>query len=185
MLQYVMANLTVALMPGNKFLNGILLGSAECFAMVFSRFLLKRFDDMKAFKIIYAIGAISYLILVMFPSSPRMTYLAVILMVTCIGGWDNISLLIVELRVPPNNVAAVSLMLRTVAVSSGILAPTISALPPPLPYIFSLCLATAGFIASLYLPKAGTHLPAVEKTADDNFKLVDKDTEEPTPIHNR
>lgn len=149
MLQYVMANLTVALLPGNKFVNGILLGTAECFAMVFSRFLLKRLSDISAFRVIYAIGAVSYLILVSFPGSPQMTYLAVILMVTSIGGWDNISLLIVELRVPPNNVAAVSLMLRTIAVSSGIFAPTISALPAPLPYIFSLLLATAGFVASM------------------------------------
>ena len=167
MLQYVMANLMVAKLPGNIFLNGILLGSAESAAMVFSRLLLKNMTDMQAFKIIYGLGAFSYLILVVYPESARATYIAVVLMVSSIGGWDNISLLIVELRVPPENVAAVSLMLRTMAVSSGILAPTISALPAPLPYLFSLCLATAGFVASRNLPAPGTHLTAVEETKDN------------------
>ena len=101
MLQYVLANLMIAKLPGNKFYNGILLGTAECLAMLFSRFLLKRSSDIAAFKIIYGCGACSYLILIAFPSSNLMTYIAVVLMVTCIGGWDNISLLIVELRVPP------------------------------------------------------------------------------------
>ena len=46
MFQYVMANLMVAKLPGNKFLNGILLGTAESAAMVFSRLLLSHLNDM-------------------------------------------------------------------------------------------------------------------------------------------
>ena len=84
MLQYVMANLMVAKLPGNIFLNGILLGSSESAAMVFSRFLLKNMDDMQAFKIIYGIGAFSYLILVVFPESDYATCLSVVFMVSSI-----------------------------------------------------------------------------------------------------
>ena len=77
---------------------------------------------------------------------------------------------------PPQNVAAVSLMLRTMAVSSGILAPTISSLPAPAPYLICLFVATAGLIASRNLPAPGAHLSAVEETKENQFKLVDQTT---------
>ena len=118
--------------------------------------------DMTAFRVVYGFGAFSYVIMIVFPESDVMTYIAVVLMVTCIGCWDNISLLIIELRVPPNNVAAVSLMIRTISVSLGIFAPTISSLPEPYPYVVSLCAATFGLLASLNLPAPGLHLNAVE-----------------------
>ena len=84
-----------------------------------------------------------------------LAYLANVLMITSIGGWNNINLVIIELRVPPNNVAAVLLMVRTISVFSGALAPSVSILPAPIPYLVLLSVSTAGLIASLYLPEPG------------------------------
>ena len=36
-----------------------------------------------------------------------MTHIAIVLLIVSIGGWLNINLLIMELRVPPESVAAV------------------------------------------------------------------------------
>ena len=46
--------------------------------------------DIQAFTLIYCLGAASYLILTFFPHSPQLAYLATILMITSVGGWDNI-----------------------------------------------------------------------------------------------
>ena len=66
---------------------------------------------MTAFRLISGFGAISYILMISFPDSDLMTYIAIVLMVTSIGCWDNISALIIELRVPPDNVAAVTLFI--------------------------------------------------------------------------
>ena len=106
----VLAFLMIA-RPGDKFSNGILLSTAQCMAIFCSRFLLNRLHDMTAFRLISGFGAISYILMISFPDSDLMTYIAIVLMVTSIGCWDNISALIIELRVPPDNVAAVTLFI--------------------------------------------------------------------------
>ena len=125
----------------------------------------------------------SYFILVFFPENYMLTYIANVLMITSIGGANNINLLIIEMRVPPSNVAAVSLMIRTMSVSSGVLASTVASLPAPFPFIVLFAIATAGLLASMRLPPPGEHLPSVEVTGDNKFKLVDKETSSPTSIH--
>ncbi len=96
-------------MPGNKFYNGILFGLAECAAMLISNLLLLYMDDIVAFKLVFFIGVTSYLLLVYIDEemSPFLAHLATGMLIISIGGWLNINLLIMELRVPPNKVAAV------------------------------------------------------------------------------
>ena len=133
---------------------------------------------MAAFRLVYSLGAISYFILIFFPDSENMTYLASVLMVTSVGGWDNIGLLIMELRVPPTNVAAVSLMIRTMAVSSGIFAPTVAALPAPMPYCLMLFVATCGLFATFNLPTPGEHLPSVKVTGKNKVIKVENENDD-------
>jgi len=46
--------------------------------------------DLTAFTIVYICGLVSYLILIIFPDSIMLTYLANVLLLTGIGGWINI-----------------------------------------------------------------------------------------------
>ena len=89
--------------------------------MVVSNILLLYFHDIVAFRCVFGTGIVSYFMLVFSEYlSLALTYLAIVLLTVSIGGWLNINLLIMELRVPPENVAAVQLMTRTMAVGSAI-----------------------------------------------------------------
>jgi len=106
--QHSTIQLFIAKMPGNKFYNGILFGLAESLAMVVSNLLLLYLDDMLAFRIVFSCGIVSYIALVLCETaSPLLAHFSTVLLIISIGGWLNINLLIMELRVPPNNVAAV------------------------------------------------------------------------------
>ena len=94
--------LCVAKLPGNRYLNGIIFGCGEVFAMFFSQYLMDNFLDITAFWVVYALTVLSFLCLIFFSErSSMISYLANILFITGNGGWINIQLLILELRVPP------------------------------------------------------------------------------------
>lgn len=149
-------------MPGNKFYNGILFGISEALAMIVSNLLMLYLYDMTAYRIVFVTGILSYLMILfedMF--NPLFAYTATVLLVVSIGGLININLLIMELRVPPKNIAAVQLMTRTIATGFGVLAPIISSQPTPIPYIVLMSISTLGFLASTRLPVPGHHLPKI------------------------
>ena len=170
-------------MPGNKFYNGIIFGLSEIAAMVVSNILLLYFHDTIAFKCVFGTGIVSYIMLVFSNKlGLALTYIATVLLIVSIGGWLNINLLIMELRVPPENVAAVQLMTRTMAVGSAVLTPTIASLHPPIPYLVLLIVSFIGFLASTRLPIPGHHLPKVEATEDTKVKMVERESEKVTLV---
>ena len=129
-------------------------------------------------------GIVSYLMILFEEGfSPLFAYTATVLLVVSIGGLINIILLIMELRVPPKNIAAVQLMTRTIATAFGILAPTIASLSPPIPYIVLPIISTFGFIASTRLPDPGHHLPKVEYTEAKNAVIVTQESETAPMLH--
>ena len=94
--------LCVAKLPGNRYLNGIIFGGGEVFAMFFSQYLMNNLLDITGFWVVYALTVLSFLCLIFFSEgSSIISYLANILFITGNGGWINIQLLILELRVPP------------------------------------------------------------------------------------
>ena len=165
MIQYCILALYCAKVPGNKFYNGIIFGIGECSAMFFSGFLMKKFTDMKAFYIDMAILVAGESILILFPFPGLHTYIAVFLMIGMLGGWINILLLIIELRVPPTNVGSVTMICMTIAVGCSAAAPTISLLPSPFPIVMCFAITGVSFIATLFLPKPGQYLPKNDKNA--------------------
>lgn len=177
-MQHTTVRLFIAQFPGNKFANGILFGTAEVFSMLFSNILLLYLDDMVAFRIVFTFGILSYLLLIYceyerLTVNPWLTNIATLSLMGSIGSWVNINSLIMELRVPPKNIAAVQLLSRTIAVGVGVFSPSIAALKPPYPYIILLAASVVGFFASLRLPKAGNHLQIVKKTDDLKVQIVD------------
>lgn len=175
MVQYCVASLYVAKLPGNRYLNGIIFGCGEVFAMVFSNFLMNNLMDMTAFYVAYSCGLVSYLLLIFLAaSSPMLTYFANVLLITSIGSWFNTFLLILELRVPPQNVGSVSALVRTMAVGGSVIAPTIANMQAPFPHVCLMGLATFAFLLTFFLPAPGKNLPAVQKTGNESAVLIDK-----------
>lgn len=164
MMQFCMICLLCASIPGNKYQNGILFGSGEFFGMFFSQFLLTYFDDMKSFYIVAILGQFSYFIFIFFPSVGIHTYIATFTCICSIGAWFNCILLILELRVPPHKVGLTSVITRTMAVGSSVVAPFVVTLPPPYPYAIMSLISILGITVTFYLPPAGLYLPTTKKT---------------------
>lgn len=127
--------------------------------MIFSSFLMKRLHDVTAFRLVYFLGACGYMTLISFPESVWLPYIGIILLITSIGGWFNTTFLILEMRVPPQNVGSVSAIVRTMAVGASIVAPTISNLPTPWPLLTLAILAFCAMTLTFLLPPPGLHLP--------------------------
>lgn len=108
MVQYCSASLYLAKIPGNRYVNGIVFGCGEVWAMCFSSYLMNRLHDITAYRLVYFIGLCGYSTLILFPESVWLPYVGILLVITSIGGLFNTGLLILELRVPPQNVGAVS-----------------------------------------------------------------------------
>ena len=149
--------------------------------MIASNFLLLYFHDMIAFRLVFTVGVVSYFMLIFSETIGLMlTYFAIVLLIVSIGGWLNINLLIMELRVPPESVAAVQLMTRTMAVGSSVITPTIASLHPPIPYLVLLGFSICGCLASTILPVPGHHLPQMKETDDQKVKMVERGSENVT-----
>mmetsp|Transcript_15714 Transcript_15714/g.19756 ORF Transcript_15714/g.19756 Transcript_15714/m.19756 type:complete len:190 (-) Transcript_15714:288-857(-) len=175
MVQYCSASLYLAKIPGNRYVNGIVFGVGEVFAMVFSSFLMSRLLDTTAFRVIYFIGLAGYMILIFCAESVWLPYLGILMLITSVGGWFNTTLLILELRVPPQNVGSVSAIIRTMAVGAAVVAPTVSNLPSPWPMVSLASFAGFAFILTLFLPPPGQHLASqAQKTGEHSVVLVDK-----------
>lgn len=111
-LQHSTLQLFVAKLPGNKFYNGVLFGVAEVLSMLLSNMLLIYLEDIVAFKIVFLVGLFSYITLIVCSeidqlNLPWLSYTAILTLIGSIGAMLNINLLIMELRVPPKNIAAV------------------------------------------------------------------------------
>ena len=156
MIQFCVASLSVAKLPGSKYVNGIIFGFGEIFGMVFSNFLMNNLLDMTAFRVAYSLGLVSYLIIIFLAeTSSALTYVANVLTITSVASWFNTMLLILELRVPPQNVGSVSALVRTMAVGGSVVAPTIANLPAPWPHVCLMGLATFAMILTIFLPAPG------------------------------
>jgi hypothetical protein len=183
MLQFCVVMLGLDKMPGNKFINGIIFGCGEVVAMVSSNVLMTHMHDTSAFLVAYAFTLVSQLILTFFPEVTTLTYLGNIMLITGVGSWFNIMLLILEMRVPPQNVGAVSALTRTMALATAVTAPTIAQLAQPWPYVVLMAVAGLAMILSFALPPPGLHLPTAQKNEDQSVILIDRQTNMPVLAH--
>ena len=174
MIQYCSASLYLASISGNKYVNGICFGAAEVFTMVLTNYLMNNFHDLTAFRVIYGLGACAYFLLIFFSESVWVPYAGIMLLNMSIGGWFNTQLLVLELRVPPQNVGSVAAIIRTISVGAAISAPTISNLPAPWPLVTLAALAFFAMVLTFLLPPPGQFLPKTHKGDDFSVDLVDK-----------
>ena len=131
---------------------------AEVFSMIFSNFLLQKMRDISAFYVVFFIGIVSYTILICDNKGGILVYVAVVLMVISNGGWNNANLLIMEMRVPPSNIASVAIVIRTLASASGIGSASVAAIAQPYSFVVLVVISFTGFLASFFLPAPGQYL---------------------------
>ena len=73
------------MIPGNKFINGILFGFSEISGMIFSQMLVSNLKDMTSFYVSIAVGTTGYLIFLIFPQVGLHTYLATFFAVSSVA----------------------------------------------------------------------------------------------------
>ena len=73
-------------MPGHNIFNGVMVGIVNIIARITSLFLMKVTTDSKTFYISSIYGLIGYTIILFFSSEGFINYLALFLMIMCIGG---------------------------------------------------------------------------------------------------
>ena len=113
-------------------------------------------------------GFVGYSLLIFFPESSAVASVALVILVTSLGGLQNVFLLICEMCVPPSNIAAVAIMIRTIGQGAGVFASQIVALEPLHTYILLLSIAVVSFICSIFLPEPGLHLSQVQTSDEKN-----------------
>jgi len=138
--------------------------------------------DMTAFRIMYFIGLVSYLVVILLPNAQTLIYIATATTIVSTGGWFNTIFLVMELRVPHANIGSVSALTRTMAVGSSILAPTIANLAEPYPQVFLMSFAAFAFSLSFLLPPPGINMPTAQKREDNSVVLIDKQSNAPTYV---
>ena len=175
--QYLSISLYISLVPGNKFTNGILFGVAELFGMVLSQILVSNLSDIAAFYITVLMAEVGYMIFILFPTDGLHSYVATVLVMTAIASWLNLSYLLLELRVPPAKASISCVIIRTVSCFTGVVAPTIAAMPHTERFLLMAFLGGVGGLCGLCLPPAGLYLPATKKIGKHKVQLIDRQTE--------
>ena len=102
--------------------------------------------DSSAFYVVFFIGIVSYTILISDNKGGMLVYVAVVLMVISNGGWNNANLLIMEMRVPPSNIASVAIVIRTLASASGIGSASVAAIAQPYSFVVLVIISFTGFL---------------------------------------
>ena len=177
MIQYCSIRLYVNVIPGNKFINGMLFGFSEISGMLFSQVLVSNFKDITSLYVTIAVGTAGYLIFLIFPQDGLHTYLATFFAVSSVAAWFNLNYLILELRVPPAKVSITSVIVRTVSSFVGVLAPTVAALPAPWRNTLMAFCGLLTVVCCAFLPPAGLYLPSTKKTGKNKVQLIDRQTE--------
>ena len=84
-------------------------------------------SDMTVLVKLYVLSMIGYTIFICSPDANlALTYFANCVFVGSMGGWQNLTFLIAELRVPPQSLGAVNMIAGTVSIGSATLSPFIS-----------------------------------------------------------
>ena len=136
---------------------------------------MTKLSDMTVFKIIFAVGALSYSIFIFGPADLNIafTYTANCIFVGSLGGMQNLGSLVSELRVPPQSLGSVNMIAYTAAVGIGAIVPFISQMSGQWPLILAATYSIICFFAMFFLPEAGQYLP-VAAEADAESATIDR-----------
>ena len=111
---------------------------------------------------------ISHILLIFCQNNDLVTYLAIIVFVSCLSGWSNLTFLMSELRAPPQSLGTVNAIAFTISCGLQALAPIICTMDGVKPLIASFAIAILTTITTHCLPKPGAYLPKVTNDQEDD-----------------
>lgn len=164
-MQYNALYFMVTVIGGNIFVNCIVMGCGEIMAGFISGWLLRKLKDTHVF-----LGAniLVALFNTVFYYVPAGTPQYLCLLLTIIGvaiQWNSIYIL-VELRIPPENVGSAIVIVSTLGQLSSTITPMISQSGYPVTMFFILILNTVNITLMCFLSEPGAYLPQEIKISE-------------------
>ena len=107
-----MFSLVITRLPGNKFVNCMIMGGAEMVSVFLSGVLMTMMRDTHVMTISFfiIIGSQCVFIFSGDGASDMLIYIANCFFVGGMGAWQNVGMLVSELRVPPQSLGSVNLI---------------------------------------------------------------------------
>ena len=157
-LDYTIFTLMLGSIDGNKYVNGIIFALAGVVACIFTGPALNYYKDIMVFKSSILVSAICNLCFFYF-ESPNLKYLFLFITVCSIAGAFNTMFVIMELRIPPENIGSASVLMYVVGALGCTLAPSAAATPQDTRMVIYSGIALIGLVWSCFLPTPGKYLP--------------------------
>jgi len=147
----------MAAIPGPKLYNGMICGFAEAFSSLFSAFLMKWMTDIHASLLLTAICFVFNILYRLLGAGDGglISMIALWFSILGVGGLVNTNYILIEMRIPPENLGATLVIMLTLCIFLSGCAPNLAYLPQPIPLYIQLFLLSLIFIALLKLPVGG------------------------------
>lgn len=160
----------VTKLGGNKFLNGIILGTAELSAGIFAGFLISKSSPKIAFQIC-AVFAIVFNALNQFvvPHDSLLSYMTLALAILGVGGVYTAIYVIIYAVMPKEQVGGAMVLIITFGVSLSLFAPIIALYDTPIPFLALTAMMCSSAFFTCLLPGLG----APDKKLDQEDHLMD------------
>jgi hypothetical protein len=159
---YSFTYLNVTNLPGNVFINGIVLGLADTCSNALSGYLMQVIQEDNALQLLAAIGLVFNLLLPLTGSS-NWSYVVLFVSILGVGGIMNVMICIVELQIEPQKLGTVLQLLMTAGSMMSGFSMFYALLPQPLPLIILSFFISLNMAVSFLLPEGGRYLTQTVK----------------------
>jgi hypothetical protein len=163
--------------PGNKLVNGMIYGFSEAIAAFSIGFVCKYAPDNFVFIGLTSMCLVSNVgYFFMGGSGGAIAFIFYFFVVFSIGGLITTSMILIELRVPPESLASSLVLIFTTSVTCCALAPTVAYFKQPVPFLVTLAFLVAMIILTLRLPPPGQYLIKATRLTQNLTRIEDDNT---------
>ena len=164
--------------PGNKLVNGMIYGVSEAIAAFSIGFVCKYAPDNFVFIGLTSVCMVSNMGYFFLGGSEggMIAFIFYFFIVFSIGGMITTTMILIELRVPPESLASSLVLIFTTSVTFCSVAPTVAYFKEPVPFIVTLAFLAAMIFLTLRLPPPGQHLIKATRLTQNLTRIEDENT---------
>jgi len=144
--------------PGNKLINGMIYGISEAIAAMSVGFICKFAPDNFVFIGLASmcfVSNVGYFFLGGSQGGGAVAFIFYFFVVFSIGGMITTTMILIELRVPPESLASSLVLIFTISITFCSIAPTVAYFEQPVPFIVTLAFLLVMIFLTLRLPPPG------------------------------
>jgi len=160
--------LYITYLPGDKYINGLVLGIAEASSLIPSKIALARYNDVSCYYFFNVICMISMTVICFLSSTSRLVNLFYYISIITIDANINALTYMLELRIPPQIFGSVMELMFCGGYLFNSLTVKISLFPYPWNYVGGVILLGVAMICVKILPPARPLVVANKSLLDEN-----------------